>query len=394
MTELSDAGPRKSGAMGFIEGLAAIGLVLVGILVLTAVFRPAGMDYVSYWSAGKLMLHHADPYSWALVFPIERATGLLLSKPLIMLNPPWALFLVAPLGMTSVREGLLLWTLVSVGCILASIWLLFGNSKNAPFALFFAPVIACLCSGQSSPFLLLGFALFLRLNEEHPFAAGASLLLMAIKPHLFLIFWPVVLVDCLYRRRYGILAGCLSALAAASAVALCFDSHVWRDYFSMIRGYHLQQGFLPTASMLLRMAIDVREFWLLFIPSALAVLWGIWYYSRWKEHWDWRTQGMLLMLVTIFVSPYGYFSDEIVLLPCIAIGISFGDRRKFSGWILLAINGSALGILAAGAQLDSYAYICFPAAWLGWFLFATHRLPSWWRKPATIPTTMREDLVN
>lgn len=81
---------------------------------------------------------------------------------------------------------------------------------------------------------------------------------------------------------------------------------------------------------------------------------------------------MLLMLVTILVSPYGFFTDEIVLLPSIIFAFSFTAKRKYSGWILFAINTAALIIaMALGAQLSSPAYTWTPVAWLAWFLYST-----------------------
>jgi hypothetical protein len=257
-------------------------------------------------------------------------------------------------------------------CIVASVHLLNPIPKNNPLALFFAPVLACLCSGQSSPFLLLGFALFLYLHRSHPYFAGSSLLLMAIKPHLFLIFWAVLLVESLYRREFRIIAGCSAALALASAFAMCFDVHIWGNYLAMMRWADLSNKALPTASMLLRMMINPKAFWLLFAPSALAILWAIWYYIRNRVVWNWRIHGMPLILVTILVSPYGFITDEVVVLPAIIFALSFPGRRRYSEWLLLIINGIALyAVVINHAALSSHAYLWTPVTWLAWFLYAT-----------------------
>jgi hypothetical protein len=352
--------------------LAAGAIAVAGILILAATTHPAAMDFIEYWSSAKLLVHHANPYSPSGIFALERAQGFSKSSPLIMLNPPWALFLVAPLGFVGVRTGLFLWTLAAIGCVVMSIHRLNVPSKDRALAFVFAPVVACLCSGQSSPFLLLGFSLFLRLYRSYPFWAGASLLLMAIKPHLFLIFWALVLVDCIYRRNFALLAGGASALVSASVLPMSFDVHVWQHYLSMLQSTTLQRGFFPTASMLFRILINPASVWLLFVPSAFAILWGLWYYFRRRQVWDWRVHGMLLMLVTVLVSPYGFFSDEVVLLPSIAFALSLPQKRKYSEWILLSINTIALLIvLVKHAALSSHAYIWTPITWLAWFLYAT-----------------------
>ena len=351
--------------------LMAISLICAFILAMN--LSPGTMDYIEYWSSGTLLVHHLNPYSPEGIFALEKAHGFAHSSPLVMLNPPWTLILISPLGFVGVRLGLFLWTLISGACIFFSVCLLYPSLKDKHLALLFAPAITCFVSGQSSPFLLLGFSLFLHFHRRRPFLAGAALLLMLIKPHLFLVFWTVLAVDCLYQHRFTILGGAVSSLGAATAFAMCFDRHIWQQYFTMLREFRVKQGFLPTLSMLLRILIDVRAFWILFAPSCLAALWGLWYYRSRREVWNWNVHGMLLMLVTILVSPYGFFTDEIVLLPAIVFALNSAEKRRYSGWILFAMNSVALVIaMAVGAQLSSPAYIWTPLAWLAWFLYATH----------------------
>jgi len=360
-----------SPATKVFRALAAVAIGLVGILVITLASRPGSKDYIEYWSSAALLVHHADPYAAAGVYGLEKTHGFPANHPLIMRNPPWALFLIAPLGFTTVRVGLLLWTLVAAACILASAWLLNMPSKDRALAFVFAPALASICCGQSSPFLLLGFTLFLRFHRERPFLAGASLLLMAIKPHLFLIFWVVLLAECIYRRTWLVFAGGASALVVATAFSMLLDPHIWSQYLAMMRSSSLENEFFPTTSMLFRLAIDRNTVWLLFIPSAVAVVWCLWYFMRHRQAWDWNTHGMLLMMVTILVSPYEFFSDEIVLLPSILFALSLPIRRRHSISVLFAINGVALLIIMAGVQLSSPAYVWTPLAWLAWFLYAT-----------------------
>ena len=359
-------------AKKILRRLAAAAIVLSGLVAISLGSRPASKDYISYWSAGRLLLHRADPYCASQVLALEKTQGYSDIKPIIMRNPPWALPLVAPLGFGNPMVGLLLWTIAATGCILIFIRLLNVSPENRAFAFLFAPALASICSGQSSPFLLLGFSLFLRFYRSRPFLAGASLGLMAIKPHLFLVFWMLLLVDCIYRRRFFILVGGACVLVAGSAFSMYLDVQVWQHYFAMLRASTLNTEFFPTMSMLFRLLINPRAGWLLFVPSAVAIIWGLWYYKRKCHIWDWRIHGMLLLLVTILVSPYGWFSDEIVLLPSLAFAFTFPERRKYSIEVLVAIDVLALLVLLlAKPSLSSGAYLWTPLAWLGWFLYAT-----------------------
>lgn len=359
-----------------LRGIAVTVILLAGVFISTLVLRPASRDYISYWSAAKLLVHHADPYSPARVFALEKAQGDVAKKPIIMRNPPWAMFLVAPLALGSPPAGLFFWTLAAVGCVLLFARLLNVSSKDRAFAFVFAPAVSSIISGQSSPFLLLGFALFLHLHRSRPFLAGASLLLMAIKPHLFLVLWAVLLVDCIYRRTFQILAGGAAALAAATAFSICLDPHIWSQYFAMLRASALNHEIFPTISMLFRMLIDAKAVWLLFIPSACAILWALWFYMRKRQVWDWNTHGMLLMLVAVAASPYGWFTDSIVLLPSIVFVLGLPNKSKHSITMLMIINTGALLLLFVfHPPLTSAAYAWMPASLLAWFLYATRRPP-------------------
>jgi hypothetical protein len=351
--------------------VAAAAVLLICILIFTLV--TSRTDYISYWSAGKLLIHHADPYSPSGVAALQNSEGYFHMQPLIMRNPPWALFLAAPLGLGGIRIGLFFWTLATAGCVFLSAQLLRAPSRDRAFAYVFAPAVAAIFMGQSSAFLLLGFSLFLRFHRSHPFLAGASLLLMLIKPHLFLAFWVVLLADCIYRRSILVFAGGVSALAAASAFSICFEPHIWQHYLAMLRTSSLQSEAFPTFSTLFRVLVDVHAFWLIFVPSALTILWGLWYYVSRRRSWDWRIHGMLLILLSILFAPYSWFTDEVVLLPSILFALSYPQKRRYSNWILLLINTIALWIvLARQSPLESHAYLWTPLAWLAWFLYATH----------------------
>jgi hypothetical protein len=363
---------QRENSQKAFHAMLAIGIALAGILVLSTLFHPEAMDFIEYWASGKLLVHHADPYSPARIFVLEKTQGYVANHPLIMPNPPWALFLVVLLGFAGAHTGLFVWTQVIIACILASTYIVNPTSRDNALALFFAPAIACICAGQSSAFLLPGLALFLHFHRSRPVLAGASLLLMAIKPHLFLVFWAVLLADSLYRRNFRIVAGGALSLTVATAFSMFLDPHIWQHYHAMLREHHPAQGFLPTPSMLFRVLIDARQFWLLFVPSAVAVLWGLWYYASRRDTWNWRVHGMLLMLVTVTVSPYGFISDAIVLLPSIVFALSYVERRKYSGWILLSVNCFALLLILGLHSLTSPALAWFSPALLAWFLYANN----------------------
>jgi hypothetical protein len=355
-----------------IRLLATAGIFCVAIITIWFAGKPASKDYISYWSAGHLLAHHADPYSYSKVLTVEKAQGYVQAKPLIMLNPPWSLILALPLGWGTPRAGLIFWMAAGLACILAYLHLLNVAPENRLFAYLFAPAFASLSVGQSSPFLLLGFALFLRFNRTRPFLAGAALLLMAIKPHLFFVFWPVLLMDCLHCRRFRLLAGSAVALVGATALAMYLDPRIWSEYLSMLYASRVDTKFLPTTAFLLRYLIAPSAAWVQLVPSAAAIAWAIWFYVCKRRIWDWGIHGMPLMLVTIVVSPYAWMTDEIVLLPSIMFALAKPTQARHSIAIFIAINGTAVMMTIAQVQLPSGAYIWTSAAWCGWYLYSLY----------------------
>ena len=149
------------------------------------------------------------------------------------------------------------------------------------------------------------------------------------------------------------------------------DPRVWQHYFSMLHASRLDREFVPTISILFRILIDAKANWLELVPSGVAIAWAAWYYARNRHVWDWRVHGLLLVLVTVLVSPYSWFSDEIVLLPALIYKFSLTQKRRYAGAILMAVNtGVLLLLLAAQIPFTSGAYLWTPAAWLAWYLWA------------------------
>ena len=364
--------------------LAAATLVAIGAAIfLFAVSgnQAAQRDFISYWAAGQQLTHRANSYDGAVILPIERKAGYIGDRPLVMRNPPNALFLAFPLGFAGPKAGLIFWSLLLLASLVLSIrllWQLNGQSQDRLHLLgyCFAPVIACLIAGQVGIFLLLGITLFLYLREKHPAAAGSALLLCSIKPHLFVPFGLILLVWSSCYKAYRILAGCAISLLASSALAFAFDPQVWTHYRQMMSAARVQEEFIPTLSVVLRLSItrmlpgyDAVLFQ--FAPEALACLWAIWYFWSKRVHWSWTENGMVVLLVSVMCAPYAWFSDEAVLLPAVLASLYCAQRADRSLIPFGVIAGAALIEILAGVQMTSPYYLWTTPAWLAWYLYAT-----------------------
>ncbi|MDT8067300.1 MAG: glycosyltransferase family 87 protein [Terriglobia bacterium] len=368
-----------------LKRILAVSLVVGSIVLLGVGLRsesgaPYNRDFIAYWTAGQLLVHHQNPYSDSGVLALERESGYRLAVPLIMRNPPWALPLVVPLGYVSAYVGVLGWILAIVASIVVAVRLLKvvnGNpdSQDHLLAYWFAPVLACVTLAQTSPFACLGLVLFLYWRNDRPFAAGLAASIMLIKPHLFVLFFLVMLIETVatrsYRRIYGILTGFILAIS----VPLAYDHSVLSQYFIRSRVSQIGEEFIPSLPGLLRMMIARQAFWVQFVPIAIASVWAVWYYQRHRGHWEWNREGLMLVLVSVWAAPYSLLVDEVVLLPAVVAAIYFtgGDGRpnKATITVFFILNGIAFVLLFAQVSIMSGAYIWTSTAWVGWYLYAT-----------------------
>ncbi len=332
-------------------------------------------DFIQYWVIGRQLVNGVNPYDAPAIFALERSAGLTAPEPRISLSPPIVLWPMLPLGLLGTRAGFVAWSLLLLGCLSVINWLLW-RLNNRPdnllhlFGYAFAPAIVCLMSGQLSIFLLLGIVLFLTWRESHPLLAGAALLPCALKPHLFLVFAVVLLAWIVYRRAFRILFGALAALIASSAVTLCIDSHAWAQYFDMMNHTRILQVFIPTYGEALRFLIDRNATGLQFLPAALGSLCALGYFWTRRDRWQWMDQGLMLLFVSDVCAPYGYFTDECILLPFVLAGL-YRAIESGRSWIPLAIiNAAALIEVYAQVNIISPWYLWTAPAWLGWYLYA------------------------
>lgn len=333
-------------------------------------------DFIEFWAMGQQLVHHANPYDVPAVVQLERGAGLGANQPRVSLSPPAFLLPMLPLGLLRPKTGRIAWFLVLVGCLVLSLWLLWrlhGRPDNRLhlLGLVYAPVIVCLLAGQLSIFLLTAVVLFLALHRSWPTLAGAALLPCALKPHLFLVFALGLLVWIVYRRAFRILVGFAAAFALSCAITLWCDPHAWQHYFAMMGQTVVMQSFIPTFGVALRFLVDRNVTGLEFLPLAAGCLWALGYFWTRRDRWNWMEQGLVLLVVSDVCAPYGYFTDECILLPFVLAGLYCAVERKRSFIPLAIIDAVALVEVYTQVNIISPWYLWTVPAWVGWYLYAT-----------------------
>lgn len=343
-------------------------------------------DSIAYWAAARLLVMHQNPYDHPTVLALERAYGYGEDRPLVLRTPPWSLFIVLSLGWLSPLVAWVVW----LGILFAS--LIIGlrltrklyekefTSQNlfAIVAYTFAPVPACLVSGQMGLVLMLGIVLFLFLEQEHPFWAGTALIFPFAKPHLLSLFWLAFAVWVVTKRKQWVTVGFLSALVGATLLSVLFDPHVFTDYREMLQVASIQKEFIPALSGVLRLLFFRRFFWAQFVPMAFGILWSIHYLWRNWAVWDWRVHGPALLIVSVLTTPYEWLSDETVLLPAIlqalALVYAIREHLNVSAKALLvflaSLNVLLLLILRSKIPFSTGIYFWSSLVWFSFYFYA------------------------
>lgn len=349
-----------------------------GTVLGVAAATPSHHDTQWFWASGKLLAHGQNPYDEAKIRSMETALGLRVGRDLPMTrNPPPALFLMLPLGLLGPRAAVPVWSLLLLACLAISLTAMKGvlpEPRERALLLLawcFAPALCGIEMGQMGLIVLAGLALFLRFHESAPFWAGAALSLCAAKPHVLLPFGCVLILWVVARRRWPIFAGAVAALAVESLVVMAFDHAVWTHYKTAMRTQDFVDEFVPTLGVALRFLVERSAMWLQFVPAAAGCGWGLWYFRRNRERWDWRTHGSLLTLVSLAVAPYSWFTDQVIALPAILFALMGGKPlRRGSLTLLLAVMSAGAVEMIISRNLFFKPYLFEGLAWLGWYLYA------------------------
>jgi hypothetical protein len=360
-------------AIVLVTGLGLAVTALFLCVVPLATHMAGSRDFVSYWATGRQLVHHANPYDREAIMSIEHAAGLDKNAVLLMRNPPWALPLAYPLGFLGLRTGAIVWSLVLLACLAMSVRLIqqihnFPGNHIHWLGFSFPPALICLIMGQTSLFALLGLVLFLRLHRTHPFVAGVSLWLCALKPHLFLPFGVALLAWIFVRRSYKLLGGAAAALVSSSVAAYWIDPSAWPRYVQMMRAPEIDNQFIPCLSDALRFSLRPQATWLQYLPAFLCCAGALLYFWHRREIWDWTEHGSSLMLVSLIFAPYCWLYDQGLALPAL-LHRAYRSRSE-TLIILIALAGLLIDIEICRFKITSPLYLWTAPAWLACYLIA------------------------
>lgn len=344
-------------------------------------------DFVEYWAAARVALDQGDPYDGEQLLPLQRAAA---NEPdrrdaVMMWNPPWTLPVYYPLALLSPRPAQLLWLALQVGLIVGSsriLWKLYGGPREHLLAV---PLIALtfygslwtIKYGQNTGLLLFGLAGFAYFDSKNrPALAGACAALTALKPHLLAVFGLLLVLNVMRPRGWVSLVAGGAVIAAGLGVSLGVNPEVLNQYLSALRrpanetSIPLSAWQVPLGSFFLRQAIDATQFWIQFVPCAIACIAYFGYFLRKRSRWNWAAELPCIVWVSILTAPYGGWIFDLVVLLVPVI--------QASTWLANEGRASAIRLFAAGHLVIT-----------GLTFVLTGRLiryleEFWWAAPATL----------
>jgi len=276
--------------------------------------KPFGSDFITFWAASLAALegHAPHAYNIARLFHYEQIAVPASQKVFGWYYPPSFYLIVLPLALLPYVAAYWVWTLATLGCYVAAVRRVVQGSAAMWLLAGFSAVWINFMHGQNG-FLTAALAgagtLCLR---KRPYLAGVFIGLLAIKPHLALLF-PVALVAIGAWRTLATAAATAFALTAAGTAVLGRATlAAWVNGLGEARHF-LENGGLPWQKMptvfascrLLGMPVALAYG----LQMAVAVIATLAVWHVWRRCSDWELRGAALMSATFLISPYVFDYD-------------------------------------------------------------------------------------
>jgi hypothetical protein len=300
--------------------------------------KPIGYDFMAFWSAARLALagRPETAFDGAAIAAVQHAAVPFLSNIWFPWHyPPTFLLVVAPLGLLPYPAALALFVL-STAALWAALVRQILPDRRAWIVAAAAPAgLITLLDGQNALLTaaLAGFALLWL--DRLPLTAGMLIGLLAVKPHLALLFPLALFIEGRWRSI---------AAAAAMALALCAASLAlfgWASWDAFFRHLPLtmamgEQGAVPWGTMPSPYVFALS----LGAPSAVAsgLQGAVALFAAGCVWRAWRFPGAVfeakaatLVASSLLVSPYLFYYDLTWATLAVAwlakLGLANGFRR-------------------------------------------------------------------
>lgn len=367
--------------------LAAIAVqALVGLVWLTTykgLFDPRGMpvgnDFAAFWFAARMALEHpaVDAYDLVLMTQLQHGIWPQLEGMYAWVYPPSFLLLVLGFGLLPYVAAYVTWTGATLVAYLAGLWQNVRDRTSWWLIAAFPGLWLGLGQGQNQFLTAALGALGLGLLRKHPVWAGVCIGLLAIKPHLALLF-PVALLAA--RAWRTILAAAVTAITVTlvPAAILGWGTLVaWRDSMSWVAtAIELKQlpvwMFPAPYPWLLSLGVPTVLAWI--VQGAISVLAALIVYRLWrplaKGVGSLALPGSALVLATFLATPYYAMYDltwlALPLCWLVATGVAKGFRSGEKPLLVLLFLLPYASVIALVVDVQLAPFVLAALLWHVW----------------------------
>jgi hypothetical protein len=353
-------------------------------------------DFVQYWTAFHFFVQGQNPYDPAATQALQCSLGHDCNHVLIAWNPPWVLILMAPVLWLPFSLAAKAWILVGLVLGITSVFLVtkcYGAGIRvvlyAIVGMFInTPMLLSLGYGQTGLLVLFGCALLLhgRSKTKSNLQQAVALIILLVKPHLFLLVGVALLWDEMANKRWALIAYTTAILTLMIATLMLVNPHVmqvWVDHFGgsstgsgVVR---LREWNTPTVGNFLRLAMkgllgEGADALLIATPLCSALFLAIW--LRRQPSLCWQLILPPLLVLSMWVAPYGWAYDWAVMgvlqaaLLCRLV-VSGSNRRLWIATAVIVVAQTIAAYLTFGLQLSLEMLIWLPAVQIALWYCAT-----------------------
>ncbi len=373
-------------SLGYLRLLAALNIVMLGVLVLTSTHGIdrngylLGSDFLSFWTVGNMLQAGSDPYDGSAHAAAQRVFFASDARYTAFFYPPSFLPFCLPLGWLGYFPALCAWLLATgaaYGVALRRWWRAAG--ANLPFwvAVFAFPAVPIVITHGQTSFLVAGLlGVGAILVRRRPILAGLLMGLATIKPQLGVLV-PLALLLTGEWKVIGAAAAGSIGLAAISTLAFGTDS--WAGWIEA--SGRAQDAMVSGAVGYGKMVSTFAALKLLKAPSIIAyagqilvsfAVVALLVKAAWKKAWRFDLAALTLAgspLVTPFVLDY-----DMVLLAFPLLWLTGeGVRKGFLNWEKLAILAAFAAAAFARPLAMNLGIPIMPGAIAGLFLAVWRR---------------------
>ncbi|WP_321781822.1 glycosyltransferase family 87 protein [Paraburkholderia sp. J94] len=322
--------------------------ILLGMFILAAICwivmskdmvdmkgKPLGYDFITFWAASHLALagHAADAYQIPLLFAAEKIGVPASQSVFVWYYPPTFYLLVLPLALLPYIVAYWAFILPTLCLYLLALRRVVWNTHAKWCIAAFPGLWMNIFHGQNAFLTATLAAAAVLCLKRRPVLAGVFIGLLAIKPHLALLFPVALLAIGAWRAIIAAATTAVIFLALGSltlgtpTLTACLGSLRYARVF--LEGGFLPWPKMPTAFALMRLlGAPVGSAYLVHAIGAGCAVLAVWFV--WRRSQDWGLRGAALMTATFLVSPYVFDYDLAWLAFPIAWLALIGLR---DGWL-------------------------------------------------------------